>query len=47
MEHGRLLESVCETVQMTEPRARITCEIVPQYRNMHYWLCLLYTSRCV
>ena len=38
MEHGRLLESVCETVQMTEPRARITCEIVPQYRNMHYWL---------
>ncbi|MCO5208101.1 MAG: peptidase T [Caldilinea sp.] len=38
MEHGRLLESVCETVQMTEPRARITCEITPQYRNMHYWL---------
>lgn len=38
MEHGRLLESVCETVQMTEPRARVTCEITPQYRNMHYWL---------
>ena len=38
IEHGRLLESVCEAVQMTEPRARITCEITPQYRNMHYWL---------
>lgn len=38
IEHGRLLESVCDTVQLTEPRARITCEITPQYRNMRYWL---------
>lgn len=38
IEHGRLLESVCETAQMTEPRARITCEITPQYRNMRVWL---------
>jgi tripeptide aminopeptidase len=37
-EHGRLLQSVCDTVQMTEPRARITCEFAPQYRNMRYWL---------
>ncbi|MCB9162546.1 MAG: M20/M25/M40 family metallo-hydrolase, partial [Caldilineaceae bacterium] len=26
------------TVNATEPRARITCEITPQYRNMRYWL---------
>ena len=25
-------------VQATEPRARITCTITPQYRNMRYWL---------
>lgn len=37
-EHGRLLESVCDTVQLTEPRARITCEITAQYRNMRDWL---------
>jgi tripeptide aminopeptidase len=36
--HGELLERVCETVQATEPRARITCTITPQYRNMRYWL---------
>lgn len=35
---GALLRQVCETVQQTEPRARITCEIRPQYRNMRYWL---------
>jgi tripeptide aminopeptidase len=29
---------VCETVAATEPRARITCEIKAQYRNMRYWL---------
>jgi tripeptide aminopeptidase len=22
----------------TEPRAHITCEVIPQYRNMRYWL---------
>ncbi|MFN8594429.1 MAG: peptidase T [Thermomicrobiales bacterium] len=36
--HGELLRQVCATVQATEPRSRITCEITPQYRNMHYWL---------
>jgi tripeptide aminopeptidase len=36
--HGALLQQVCATVQATEPRSRISCEIVPQYRNMRYWL---------
>jgi len=36
--HGRLLTQVCETIQATEPRARITCTITPQYRNMRVWL---------
>ena len=36
--HGELLRQVCATVQATEPRARITCTITPQYRNMRYWL---------
>ena len=36
--HGELLRKVCHTVQATEPRARITCTITPQYRNMRYWL---------
>jgi tripeptide aminopeptidase len=36
--HGTLLRQVCETVQATEPRARIRCEITAQYRNMRYWL---------
>ena len=36
--HGKLLQQVCATVQATEPRARITCTITPQYRNMRYWL---------
>jgi tripeptide aminopeptidase len=35
---GALLRQVCETVAATEPRARITCDIRPQYRNMRYWL---------
>lgn len=35
---GALLRQVCEAVAATEPRARITCEIAPQYRNMRYWL---------
>ncbi|MFN2159056.1 MAG: peptidase T [Anaerolineales bacterium] len=37
-EHGKLLQDVCEIVQKTEPRARITCEIKHQYRNMRIWL---------
>lgn len=36
--HGDLLQQVCATIQATEPRARITCTITPQYRNMRYWL---------
>jgi len=36
--HGELLQQVCATIQATEPRAKITCEITPQYRNMRYWL---------
>jgi tripeptide aminopeptidase len=36
--HGALLEKVCAAVQAGEPRARITCKITPQYRNMRYWL---------
>ncbi|PJE29823.1 peptidase T. Metallo peptidase. MEROPS family M20B [Pseudooceanicola antarcticus] len=35
---GALLKQVCEAVAATEPRAKITCEITPQYRNMYYWL---------
>ena len=37
-EKGALLRQVCEAVAATEPRAEITCEISPQYRNMRYWL---------
>lgn len=36
--HGALLRSVCEAVGAGDPRAQITCEITPQYRNMRYWL---------
>ncbi|WOI33609.1 peptidase T [Tritonibacter scottomollicae] len=35
---GALLRQVCAAVAATEPRAEITCEITPQYRNMRYWL---------
>lgn len=35
---GALLQAVCAAVQAGEPRAVITCEIRPQYRNMRYWL---------
>jgi tripeptide aminopeptidase len=35
---GALLKQVCETVQKTEPRAKIECTITAQYRNMRYWL---------
>jgi tripeptide aminopeptidase len=35
---GDILRAVCAAVQASEPRARITCEITPQYRNMRYWL---------
>lgn len=36
--HGRLLKQVCEAVAATEPRATVTCEVTPQYRNMRNWL---------
>lgn len=35
---GELIQQVCATVQATEPRARITCTVTSQYRNMRYWL---------
>ncbi|PTQ75700.1 peptidase T [Celeribacter persicus] len=35
---GALLQQICEAVAATEPRATITCDIRPQYRNMRYWL---------
>lgn len=35
---GAMLKQVCAAIQATEPRARITCEITQQYRNMRYWL---------
>lgn len=36
--HSALLRRACEAVAATEPRATISCEIKPQYRNMRYWL---------
>ncbi len=36
--HGALMQQVCAAIAATEPRARISCEITPQYRNMRYWL---------
>lgn len=35
---GKLLQDACARLQSEEPRAKITCEIKPQYRNMRYWL---------
>jgi tripeptide aminopeptidase len=37
-ELGDLVSQVCATIGATEPRAQVTCTIVPQYRNMRYWL---------
>lgn len=36
--HGALLRSACAALEAVEPRARVTCEITKQYRNMRYWL---------
>jgi tripeptide aminopeptidase len=33
-----LLEKVCAAVQAVEPRAKITCTVEKQYRNMRDWL---------
>jgi tripeptide aminopeptidase len=35
---GTLIRHVCESVQLAEPRATVTCTITNQYRNMRYWL---------
>ncbi len=32
---GELIKQVCATIQATEPRAHITCEVTPQYRKKH------------
>ena len=33
-----ILQGLCRGLQSSEPRARITCKIRKQYRNMAYWL---------
>ena len=35
---GETLRKICDAIAASEPRAQITCEIKPQYRNMRYWL---------
>ena len=35
---GTLLRAACAALLAAEPRAAITCEITPQYRNMRYGL---------
>lgn len=35
---GALLRQVCAAIAAIEPRASIDCAILPQYRNMRYWL---------
>lgn len=35
---GELIESTAAMIQASEPRATVTTEITPQYRNMRYWL---------
>ncbi|HRE26453.1 MAG TPA: tripeptide aminopeptidase PepT, partial [Anaerolineales bacterium] len=35
---GDRLRGLCQGLQASEPRARITCTITPSYRNMGYWL---------
>jgi tripeptide aminopeptidase len=37
-ELGQILTKVCDAVQAGEPRAKISCQITSQYRNMRYWL---------
>lgn len=37
-QHGERLKALCAGLQAAEPRARLTCEIRPSYRNMGYWL---------
>jgi tripeptide aminopeptidase len=35
---GDRVRAACDDAAAAEPRARIACEITPQYRNMRYWL---------
>ncbi len=35
---GDILRRACDALQAVEPRATVTCDIRPQYRNMRYWL---------
>ena len=35
---GALLQACVDAIAAGEPRARLTCTITPQYRNMRYWL---------
>jgi tripeptide aminopeptidase len=37
-EKRSILKGLCRGLQAAEPRARITCQIRKQYRNMAYWL---------
>jgi len=36
--HGNALQAACAALQALDPRAKVTCQITPQYRNMRYWL---------
>ncbi|MCU0801036.1 MAG: peptidase T [Rhodobacteraceae bacterium] len=35
---GALLQATVDAIAAGEPRAKLTCAIKPQYRNMRYWL---------
>ena len=36
--HGEALQALVDTIAKLEPRAKLSCEISKQYRNMRYWL---------
>ena len=36
--HGAALRAAVEAIAMLEPRAKLSCSITRQYRNMRYWL---------
>jgi tripeptide aminopeptidase len=36
--HGEALRAAADAVAKVEPRAKVTCAITRQYRNMRYWL---------
>jgi len=35
---GQIVRDCAARIQAAEPRAKVTCEITKQYRNMRYWL---------